>query len=324
MIKTKLGIENTGGEGFYLGVPEAFGGSKVSILSYLKANLNKKVHGWQTKFLSPAGKEVLLKAVAMALPTYTMSCFLIPKTICKQIMSIMSDFWWQNNQESKGMHWKSWESLCKPKSGGGLGFCDLEAYNLSLLGKQLWRMITNKNSLLTRIFRSRYFKNADPLSAPLGTRPSYAWRSIHAAQRLVQQGARAIIGNGRETKVWRERWLGSHPATTVTSMRLGEGGSQERLSEDMRVCELLCNNDREWHEEKLERMFTEETRRKIKAIHPVGSISEDTYAWEYTKIGHYTVKSAYWVHMNVIAAKETEQVASQPSLDVIYKKNMEF
>lgn len=106
-IKRQLGIEKSGGEGFYLGLPESFRGSKVSILSYLKENLNKRIHGWQMKFLSPAGKEVLLKTVAMALPTYTMSCFLLRKTVCKQIMSALADFWWRNNQESRGMHWKS-------------------------------------------------------------------------------------------------------------------------------------------------------------------------------------------------------------------------
>lgn len=94
------------------------------------------------------------------------------------------------------MHWKSWESLCKPKTCGGLGFKDLEAYNLALLGKQLWRMIKNPTSLMARIFKSRYFKNSDPLNATLGSRPSYAWRSIHAAQKLIQQGARVVIGNG--------------------------------------------------------------------------------------------------------------------------------
>lgn len=52
----KMGIEKTGGEGFYLGVPEAFGGSKISILSYIKENMEQKVHGWQTKFVFPGGK----------------------------------------------------------------------------------------------------------------------------------------------------------------------------------------------------------------------------------------------------------------------------
>lgn len=318
-IKQKLGIVKTGGEGFYLGLPESVGGSKVALLSYLKENLNKRVHGWQTKFLSPAGKEVLLKAVAMALPTYTMACFLLPKTLCQQIMSILSDFWWRNSHESRGMHWKSWESLCKPKSGGGLGFKDLEAFNLALLGKQLWRMITNKNSLVTRIFRSRYFKTSDPLNALLGSRPSYAWRSIHAAQNLVQQGARVMLGNGKETKVWQDRWIGSKPALPVISGRRTGEEARGRISEDMRVSELLVGNGREWNHALLDNLFTQETSEQIKRLQPAGTKGADTYAWEYTKSGHYTVKSAYWVQVNEIAAKEQQPAVLQPSLDGIYQ-----
>lgn len=105
-------IEQEGGAGIYLGLPEAFGGSKVSILSYLKERMSERVQGWQTRFMCPAGKEVMLKAVALALPTYTLSCFLLPKTVCRKIVSIMSEFWWRNMKENKGIHWKSWEHLC--------------------------------------------------------------------------------------------------------------------------------------------------------------------------------------------------------------------
>ncbi|CAA7029125.1 unnamed protein product [Microthlaspi erraticum] len=69
VIKKKLGIDQEGGTGRYLGLPESFGGAKVSILSYLKDNLSQRVSGWQNHLLSAGGKEVLLKAVALALPT---------------------------------------------------------------------------------------------------------------------------------------------------------------------------------------------------------------------------------------------------------------
>lgn len=262
----------------------------------------------------------MLKAVAMALPTYTMACFLIPKTICKQIMALMSTFWWRNKMESKGMYWKSWDCLCKPKASGGLGFKDLEAFNLALLGKQLWRMLTNKDSLMTKVFKSRYFRDYDPLNAPLGCRPSYAWRSIHTAQKLVQQGARVIVGNGRSTKVWQERWIGKAPATKITTMRLVNNENRVRVTLDMRVSDLLCGDGRVWNQELLERLFIEKDQVKIKTIRPVGPRSEDTYSWEYTKTWHYTVKSAYWVQVNVLSVEKEKQEVLQPNLDAIYQK----
>lgn len=170
-------MEQEGGAGIYLGLPESFGGSKVSILNFLKERLEQKVGEWQNNFLSPGRKEVLLKAVALVLPTYTMSCFLIPKTNCRKIAAIMSDFWLKNNRDSRGMHWRSWDYLSTPKEKGGLGFRDLEAFNLALLGKQLWRMITHPNSLLARVFKSKYFCSTNPLNASLGSRPSFTWKS---------------------------------------------------------------------------------------------------------------------------------------------------
>lgn len=199
-IIAKLGIEQEGGEGKYLGLPETFGGSKVSILNFLKEKMSERVQGCQTRFLSPAGKEVLLKAVAFALPTYTMSCFLLPKTVCRKILSIMTELWWRNKKEGKGIHWKSWDQLSKPKALGGLGFRDIEAFNLVLLGKQLWRMLMNPNSLLSRIYKSRYFAKTDPLNARLGSRPSYAWRSIFAAQQLIKKELECLLAMVKRRK----------------------------------------------------------------------------------------------------------------------------
>ena len=215
----KLGIYHIGGDGIYLGLPDSYGGSKVSVLSFLKEILEQRLFGWQNRFLSPGSKEVLLKAVVLTLPTYTMSFFLLPKTICKQLISLMSDFWWRNNKESRGMHWKAWGHLTQPKDRGGLGFKDLEDFNMALLGKQLWRLIFHPESLLCRVFKSKYFRSSDPLNATLGSRPSYVWRSMFAAQHLIKQGARVVIGNGRNTKIWEERWLGSMSASMATSIR---------------------------------------------------------------------------------------------------------
>lgn len=57
--------------------------------------------GLKEKLLSPA--EVLIKAVAQAVLTYTISCFKLPNSICDELTSMVSQFWWGQKKEEKKM-----------------------------------------------------------------------------------------------------------------------------------------------------------------------------------------------------------------------------
>lgn len=52
-----------------------------------------------------------------------------------------------------------WERMIEPKDGGGMGSRDLEAFNTALLGKQIWRLITKPNLLMSKVIRGKYFPN---------------------------------------------------------------------------------------------------------------------------------------------------------------------
>ena len=78
----------------YLGLPSIIGRSKTEVFAEVKERVGKKLAGWKEKMLSMGGKEVLIKAVAQAVPTYTMSCFLLPKGFCEEIECMIRKFLW--------------------------------------------------------------------------------------------------------------------------------------------------------------------------------------------------------------------------------------
>jgi hypothetical protein len=111
--------------------------------------------------LSCAARETLIKAVAQSIPTYSMSCFLLAPDTCKRITSAISNYWWGSAVDSRGMHWKKWPDLTLPKSYGGMGFRDIKKFNLAMLGKQGWHLMTNPTSLCARVLKGKYYPNED-------------------------------------------------------------------------------------------------------------------------------------------------------------------
>jgi hypothetical protein len=111
------------------------GKSRVAAFMGVKNRIWERINGWKEKFFSQAGKEVLLKAVIQSIPTYTMSVFQLPKTLCKDINSMMAKFWWGHKGSDARIAWMSWERMGRAKVKGGMGYRDLENFNMALLAK---------------------------------------------------------------------------------------------------------------------------------------------------------------------------------------------
>jgi hypothetical protein len=141
----------------YLGMPTYIGRSKNQVFQFIQDKIWKKLKGWKEKNLSFAGRATLIKAVDQAIPTYIMSSFLLPKGLCDHMESQISRFWWGNNVDKRKIHWVNWKKTCKAKSKGGMGFKDMRAFNEALLAKQGWRLLTNPNSMIARLFKAKYY-----------------------------------------------------------------------------------------------------------------------------------------------------------------------
>ncbi|KAG7534390.1 Ribonuclease H-like superfamily [Arabidopsis thaliana x Arabidopsis arenosa] len=298
-IKATIGIHRDGGMGSYLGLPEQIHGSKVQVFSFVRDRLQKRLNTWSAKFLSKGGKEVLIKSVAQALPTYVMSCFLLPKAVRSKLSSAIANFWWKTNENSNGIHWIAWDKLCTPYSEGGLGFRTLEEFNLALLAKQLWRLIRFPNSLLSRVLRGRYYRFSDPLHIGNSNRPSYGWRSIMAAKPLLTSGLRRTIGSGMLTKVWEDPWIPTIPARAAKSLL-------DTRDPHLYVNDLIDQSTKLWKLDRLQALIDPADIPLILGIRPSRTYLSDGFSWSHTKSGNYSVKSGYW------AARELSRPTCDP------------
>ncbi|XP_059281325.1 uncharacterized mitochondrial protein AtMg00310-like [Lycium ferocissimum] len=105
------------------------------------------------------------------------------------------------------MHLESWEKLCELKFRGGLGFRDLKAFNMALLAKPTWRILTEPELQVSRLMKSKYFSNESLLYVQDYRYTSLVWTSILWGRDLSFNGVRWNISNGSSVRVWKDPWL---------------------------------------------------------------------------------------------------------------------
>jgi hypothetical protein len=69
-------------------------------------------------------------------------------------------FFWQGDNKKKKYRLAKWSVVCSPKDHSGLGIHDLEITNTALLGKCLFKLLTEKGTWQTILKRKYIGQNA--------------------------------------------------------------------------------------------------------------------------------------------------------------------
>ncbi|KAM1011255.1 hypothetical protein FF1_046480 [Malus domestica] len=160
--------------GKYLGLPTIWGRSKRETLQFIKDIILAKIAGWKPRFLTQAGKEVLIKVVTQAIPMYPMCVFRLPVSLCNDIDVAAARFWWAGADKDQGIHWVNWKDLGQTKKEG-----------------------------------ERYFPDVPFLEAKKDGRASWTWASLLEGRDLILKGARWQIMGGQEVRFWEDNWVPS-------------------------------------------------------------------------------------------------------------------
>lgn len=96
----------------------------------------------------------------------------------------------------------SWDRMCFSKGMGALGFRDLRHFNVALLGRQVWRLISCKDTLCFRVLSAKYFLDGDVFHPKRVDKPSFMWKSIARATSILHEGFGRNVGNGGKINIW--------------------------------------------------------------------------------------------------------------------------
>ncbi|KAF5481359.1 hypothetical protein F2P56_002016 [Juglans regia] len=162
---------------------------------------------------------------------------------------------------------------------------------LSSAGKEILikAVLQNPRSMAAKIFKEKYFSSVSLFEAKLGYRPSFIWRSVWGALKLLKDGLRWRVGDGSSIRIWGQKWLQTPSSYCVQS-------PCSILNEEAKVSELISEG--KWNKQLIERIFTQEEVEQICSI-PISRLnSEDKMIWGGTKKGQFSVSSAYQMEMN--------------------------
>ncbi|KAM0890566.1 hypothetical protein ACQ4PT_026958 [Festuca glaucescens] len=166
----------------------------------------KCVPAWQRGLIRREGRLVLINSVVAARAVHQMVVAEAPIWLLEDINRWMRAFFWAGKDEVQGGQCLvAWRSICKPKEFGGLGVKDLRLQGLALRLRWMW---------LRRTDPARPWQGLPGLNDPL-------------VVGVFQSLARFVVGGGRLTYFWRDRWIDGYTAeelapevfATVTTRR---------------------------------------------------------------------------------------------------------
>src|SRR4051812_39469694 len=114
---------------------------------------------------------------------YMISFFLLPKGVLTKVGYFRSRFFWQGDSEKKKYRLARWNMVCRPKEFGGLGIHDLQVKNTALLGKCLFKLLTEDGVWQTMLWR-KYVGSKAVSQVVWKAGDSHFWAGLMATKKL--------------------------------------------------------------------------------------------------------------------------------------------
>jgi len=149
-----------------------------------------------------------------------------------------------------------------------------------------WRLITEPQSLWSRILKEKYGRGQDILT--LEAKPSScsnAWRGIMEAMPLIKKGVGVAIGDGRQTLFWSHRWLDGMVPEEQTHMPIPEDHVRRRVYD-------YWQPNSGWDWDQLATFLPSPVLNRVASFRLCSEEIGDQVFWHADSSGSFTIKSA--------------------------------
>lgn len=166
----------------------------------------------------------------------------------------------------------AWDRMCFSKGMGGMGFRDLRRFNVALLGRQVWRLMSYRDTLCYRVLSAKYFPDGDVLHPKRVDKPSFTWQSITKAASWLYEWFGWNVGNGQLIDIWQENW--GFEGLTGDSICLDRREVQKN-----KACDLMNLEKDGWNDRRIREIYGNFMGDQICKIPILPNGPEDNRIW---------------------------------------------
>jgi hypothetical protein len=223
----------------------------------------------------------------------------LPQSTCEAIDRMARNFLWKGTS-NKGIHLVGWDKITKPKKLGGLGIRKAREANTSLLGKLVWSIHQNCDTLWVQVLKHKYIN--DGMFLTITKKPgSVTWNAIMKALLALKDGFQYRLGDGNSS-FWYTNWAG-----------IGTLANQVLYVDihdlQMRVRDVFI--DGKWNFNMLYTTIPSNVTDRLKLL-PVCLNPQvaDCYTWKGNLNGLYTAQDGYyWLNHNDFINNATNEIS---------------
>ncbi|KAL2925678.1 hypothetical protein RDABS01_019518 [Bienertia sinuspersici] len=255
-------------------------------MEFIIDKLRTKLANWKTKFLSLAGRLVLVRSTLASIPTYAMQTNFLPVSTLNSIDTMCNNFLWGNNEdhqkEHRKIHLLSKDKTFLPKEKGGLGIPRAINLNLAFMAKLGWKLCQGNPNIARKCIKAKYIHHSYITPFKIG---SPIWKSIGKAWHILTKNPKWIIKNGRSASFWNDNWLGIGPLRSFIQ------GPLQAHENSQTISSFISNSS--WNLGLLSFSLPDHLLKKISSF-PIPSSTEDDHPIpQYLHLDNFITNQAY-------------------------------